>query len=226
MNAAGATHVGCKRRRNEDAYYLGEHLAAVADGMGGHVSGDVASTTIIEAVRAFDLAASPDELATVLGQAVHAASRALQQRIAADPAVKGMGTTLVAVMWAQGRYAAASIGDSRIYRLRRGQLTQLTEDHVYGRLLANAGNVPDLPEKLSRFLDGRPDGRSADVSFIDVRPGERLLLCSDGLSSYVAHDTIRELLSEGEPEQAVEALVKAALDVGGMDNVTVAVLDA
>ncbi|MGK5682460.1 PP2C family protein-serine/threonine phosphatase [Actinoplanes sp. URMC 104] len=219
------THVGYRKKRNEDSYYVGDYLLAIADGMGGHVAGDVASSTVIDAVREFDRACPPGLLAAELGQAVHAASHAMQRRIADQPEVAGMGTTLVAVMWSQGRYALANIGDSRAYLLRAGRLRRLTDDHVYGRLLAAAGTVPLLPERLSRFLDGRLDGRSPDLSPLDVRAGDRLLLCSDGLSSYVDQDVIRHELVTNPREQAVERLIELTLDAGAPDNVTVAVLD-
>lgn len=223
---AGATHVGYKRQRNEDSFYVGTHLAAVADGMGGHVAGDVASQTAIAAVQMFDEERPVERLAESLGQAIHAASTAMQQQIIEQPEVAGMGTTLVALMWSQGRYALASIGDSRAYLLRDGRLTQLTDDHVYGRLMATAGRVPRLTDRLARFLDGRVDGRSPDLSVIDVRDGDRLLLCSDGLSSYVPHEEVQAALGvDKNPEQAADTLVGVALQYGGHDNVTVIVVD-
>lgn len=225
VNAAVATHIGHRKKRNEDSYLLGEHLIAIADGMGGYVAGDVASNTVINAIRPFDRATDPEQLTVALGQAVEAANLAMRQKSAAEPAVAGMGTTLVAVMWAGNQFALANIGDSRAYLLRGGTLTQLTDDHVYGRLLAGAAKVPTLPERLSRFLDGRVDGRSPDLSPIDVRPGDRLLLCSDGLSSYVEHEAIREVLVTESRDRAVERLIALTLDAGAPDNVTVAVLD-
>jgi serine/threonine protein phosphatase PrpC len=225
VNASIGTHVGLRKKRNEDSYLLGEHLIAIADGMGGYVSGDVASGTVIDAIRPFDRPTDPDQLAAALGRAVNAASLAMRQRIADDPQVSGMGTTLVAVMWSADRFALANIGDSRAYLLRSGVLTQLTDDHVYGRLVSSASRVPTLPERLSRFLDGRLDGRSPDLSPIDVRSGDRLLLCSDGLSSYVSHEAIRDVVATQEREQAVETLIQLTLEANAPDNVTVAVLD-
>jgi serine/threonine protein phosphatase PrpC len=222
---AGATHVGLKRKRNEDSYFIGKHMAAVADGMGGHVSGDVASTTVIEAIRLFDRPRSPRQLAPALSQAVYVANQAMRRRIDAEPEMAGMGTTLVAVTWSQGRFAIANVGDSRAYLLRGGKLCQLTDDHVYGRVLSSSGGVPHLDERISRFLDGRLDGRSPDLATIRARPGDRLLLCSDGLSSYVAHDAIRAAMSESERGLAVDKLIAMTLDAGAPDNVTVVVLD-
>lgn len=228
VEAAGRTHVGQVRKRNEDAFYLGEHLVAVADGMGGHVAGDVASTTAIEAVRAYDqlTGPSPTALVTALVDAVDAANKALRASVAMEPGLAGMGTTLVALLWSGQSVAVASIGDSRIYRLRAGMTVQITDDHVYGRLVSGAARVPALPERLSRFLNGRPDGVSADVTVREMLPGDRYLLCSDGLSSYVPHVQIHNALTQiADPGQAADRLVEAANALGGKDNVTVIVLD-
>lgn len=225
VSVAAGTHVGLRKKRNEDSHFVGSHLIAIADGMGGYVSGDVASQTVIKALAPFDREVSPEQLCSTLGQAVEAASLAMRQRIAADPAVAGMGTTLVAVMWSGGRFALANIGDSRAYLLRDGRLAQLTDDHVYGRLVSTAGRVPTLPERLSRFLDGRIDGRSPDLSPIDITPGDRLLLCSDGLSSYVPDERIRGELSGVEAPAAIERLIGLTLEAGAPDNVTVLVVD-
>jgi serine/threonine protein phosphatase PrpC len=225
-HGAVATHVGYRRKRNEDSFLLGANIAVIADGMGGHVAGDIASQTAIAAAQAFDEKRAPERLPQTLGQAVHAASRAIQQRVTANPELGGMGTTLVAIMWSGSHYALASIGDSRAYLFRDGTLTQLTDDHLYSRLMAGSERVPNLPDKLSRFLDGRVDGRSPDIASLDVQPGDRLLLCSDGLSSYVPHETVQTIIAAGDaPSRTVDQLVQAALEAGGEDNVTVIVLD-
>lgn len=226
LQVAGRSHVGLVRKRNEDAMYLGGSLFAVADGLGGHVAGDVASGTVIEAIRPFDMAGAVEDLAGSLGQAVDAASRALRRRISDDPAVAGMGTTLVAVLVSGATAVVANVGDSRAYLLRDKTLVRVTDDHVMGRLLANADVVPDLPERLARFLDGRTDGRSPDLTPVTLQPGDRLLLCSDGLSSYVPATSIRAALTElRHPERVTERLVELALEKGGHDNITVIVID-
>ncbi len=194
VEAAGRTHVGLVRRRNEDSLYVGRSLLAVADGLGGHVAGDVAS-----AMTETDLA--------------------------------GMGATLVAMLWSGTAAVLANVGDSRAYLLHgpnsNGSLTsQITEDHTYEHLLADAANVPDLPERLSRWLDGRTDGRSPDLTTWNLRPGDRFLLCSDGLSSYVPHDLVHATLNSSiGPDQAADRLITLAIDHGGPDNITVIVAD-
>ncbi|MEU6077572.1 protein phosphatase 2C domain-containing protein [Micromonospora sp. NPDC047074] len=228
LDQAGGSHLGYVRRRNEDAIYLGCSLIAVADGLGGHVAGDVASSTVIETLRQYDQEVDQQALATTLGKAVGAANDALRARITSEPELAGMGTTLVAMLINGTSAALANIGDSRAYRLRRstGHTTQITEDHVYGQLVADAADVPNLPERLARFLDGRLDGRSPDITLLALTPGDRFLLCSDGLSSYVPEHLLHTALTDAStPRQAVDHLIAAALEHGGPDNITVAVLD-
>lgn len=225
VKVAGRSHIGLVRRRNEDSLYLGQHLVAVADGMGGHVSGDVASQAVVEAVATFDAAVPVNDLPRTLARAVAAANVALHRRIAADPEVAGMGATLVALAWSGSAAALAHIGDSRAYLLRDGRMRPLTEDHVYANLVSNAERVPTLAERLSRYLDGRPDGRSADITTHELRPGDRFLLCSDGLSSYVDPAVIARTLAGGEAaEETADRLIELALEAGGHDNVTVVVV--
>lgn len=221
---AARTHVGLVRRRNEDTHYVGTHLVAVADGMGGHVSGDVASSTVIDTIRGWDRDVPVDLVGDTLGRAFGAANSAMRRRIASAPELAGMGTTLVALMWSGSTGALANLGDSRAYRLRAEVLERLTDDHVYGRLLANAGSVATLPERLSRYLDGRVEGRSADLIPLSLQPGDRILLCSDGLSSYVAKDQIRNALTGADLDEAADQLVALALEHGAPDNVTVIVI--
>jgi PPM family protein phosphatase len=229
--AASRTHVGHVRRRNEDAFYQGEWLYAVADGLGGHVAGDIASATAIEALKSYDKPVRPTDLADVLGKAIRDANEAIRRKVREEPELAGMGTTMVAMLRSGNSAVLANIGDSRAYLIRNStagasSLTQITEDHIYQHLLADAREVPDLPEKLARFIDGRKDGRSPDLSVLQLHSGDRFLLCSDGLSSYVPEDVIRAILSApNEPSQAADNLVKSALDHGGHDNVTVVVLD-
>jgi serine/threonine protein phosphatase PrpC len=227
IRAAVRSHVGLVRKRNEDAWLLGEHLVAVADGLGGHVAGDVASATVIDALRPYDRAVGSGQLAENLGRAVNAANEALRQQTRANPELAGMGSTLVGMVWTGDSAALANVGDSRIYLLRGGELQQLTDDHIYERLVAEASDVPNLPERLARFLDGRADGRSPDLTPLDLHAGDRILLCSDGLSSYVTHDFIQEALDRSRgPDEATDRLIELAIEQGAPDNVTVIVSDA
>lgn len=229
--AASRTHVGHVRRRNEDAFYQGQRLYVVADGLGGHVAGDIASTTAVEAMKPYDRPVRSADLADVLGRAISDAHEALRRRIRREPELAGMGTTVVAILRSDDAAVLANIGDSRAYLMRGSKtadrpLVQITEDHIYRHLVAEAGRVTNLPEKLARFLDGRKEGRSPDLTVVKLVPGDRVLLCSDGLSSYVPEELIRTVLdSAGSAARAADDLVEAALDHGGRDNVTVMVLD-
>jgi PPM family protein phosphatase len=230
IQAAGRTHVGLVRRRNEDSLYVGQSLFAVADGLGGHPSGDVASQTVISVLEAHDRAVPPAELATTLGHAIAAANDTLRRKIEADPDLADMGSTLVAMFWSGETAVLANVGDSRVY-LRQGEdtdssIVQVTEDHTYGHLVADAASVPNLPERLVRWLDGRADGRSPDLTTWRLHPGQRFLLCSDGLSSYVPMDlTAAALSSTASPSDVADQLIALAIDQGGPDNVTVVVAD-
>ncbi len=226
MTAASSTHVGYVRRRNEDSYYVGEHLFAVADGLGGHVAGDIASATVIEAIARHDQPAAPSELCLALGRAVYDTTAAMRSRVAAEPELRGMGSTLVALMRSGLNAAVANVGDSRAYLFRAGRLTQITEDHVYGRLVVGADTVPNLPERLARFIDGRPDGRSPELHSLELRQEDRVLLCSDGLSSFVDPAVMVAALTGTTADEAASRLVASALSAGGPDNVTVVVVDA
>jgi serine/threonine protein phosphatase PrpC len=229
--AAGRTHVGLVRERNEDSIYLGRSLFAVADGLGGHVGGDVASDTVIKALQSHDHPVDPTNLPTALGRAVSAANEALRHRIEAEPELLGMGSTLVALLWSGTAAALANVGDSRAYLLRdsgtgKKVTTQLTEDHTYQHLVADAADVPNLPERLSRWLDGRPDGRSPDLTTWDLRPSDRIMLCSDGLSSVVPDEFVHATLnSSSDSDETADRLITLAVDGGGPDNITVIVID-
>jgi PPM family protein phosphatase len=227
IRAASGTHVGLVRRRNEDALYQGHWLFAVADGLGGHVAGDIASNTAIDALKPYDHHVDPGDLAGTLGRAFSDANDALRRRIRDEPQLAGMGTTMVALMWSGDAAALANLGDSRAYLMRnRHHLMPISEDHTYQHLVADAGTVPTLPEKITRFLDGRQDGRSADITRHQLQADDRILLCSDGLSSYVPHEAIENTLRvEDDPAQAVDVLVRSAIEHGGFDNVTVLVID-
>jgi len=227
VGASGRTHVGLVRRRNEDSLYVGESLFVVADGMGGHVAGDVASSTAIDILRPYDECVDPARLSDTLGQAIGAVNNALRQKAQAEPRVAGMGTTLVAMLRSGTAAAVANVGDSRVYLRRGGTTLQITEDHTYEHLVAEACHVPNLGEKLSRFLDGRVDGRSPDISAWDLQAGDRFLLCSDGLSSFVPHAAIHAALDSAvtTTDAAADVLIALAVESGGKDNVTVIVVD-
>jgi PPM family protein phosphatase len=222
LAAAAASETGLVRQDNQDAAYAGRWLFAVADGLGGHAAGEVASAAVIQTLSSRDAEVPQGALLELLSRAVAEANREVARRAAGDPARRGMGTTLTAMLFSGDRAALAHIGDSRAFRLRDGQLRQITEDHTIGNLVWDAGFLAPV---LARYLDGRPD-RSADLGLRDLRAGDRHLLCSDGLSPVLDDRAIRDVLaSAAAPAGAVRQLVALAEDAGGPDNVTAVVID-
>ncbi|SRR6266566_7354249 len=221
---AAKTNTGLVRGRNEDSAYVGHWLCAVADGLGGHVAGDIASTAVVKALRPFDLNVSPEQLTGVLGRAVSAASDQLAAMIAADRSLIGMGSTLTAMLWADNCTAVANIGDSRGYLVRRGALSRITEDHVMGNLVANPAPTR-IGAALVRYLDGRLD-RSPDLTVRTMLPGDRFMICSDGLSGVLEPPIVRDVLtSVVDAGQTAAELIRLTLEAGAPDNVTVIIAD-
>ncbi|TYK50472.1 Stp1/IreP family PP2C-type Ser/Thr phosphatase [Actinomadura decatromicini] len=229
---AARSDVGMLREGNEDSAYAGAHLLAVADGMGGHVGGEIASAAAIEALRALDKDLPATELLAALEHTVKAANDNLHRIVESDPALQGMGTTLTAMLWAGNQVALVHIGDSRAYLLRDGSLFQITHDHTLVQSLVDEGRIsPDEaashPQRslLLRALDGRGEV-DPDLSLREAQVGDRYLLCSDGLSGVVTAETIFQVLTDvDEPDQAVRQLIDLANRGGGPDNITCVVAD-
>ncbi|TDE28673.1 Stp1/IreP family PP2C-type Ser/Thr phosphatase [Actinomadura sp. 6K520] len=229
---AARSDVGMLREGNEDSAYAGAHLLAVADGMGGHVGGEIASAAAIEALRALDKDLPATELLAALEHTVKAANDNLHRIVESDPALQGMGTTLTAMLWAGNQVALVHIGDSRAYLLRDGSLFQITHDHTLVQSLVDEGRIsPDEaashPQRslLLRALDGRGEV-DPDLSLREAQVGDRYLLCSDGLSGVVTAETIFQVLTDvAEPDQAVRQLIDLANRGGGPDNITCVVAD-
>ena len=227
---AGGTHIGEVRSTNEDAFYPerdggGDRLlAAVADGMGGHSGGGVASR--IAVVCAVKTAGPLEDRVEAADKAVLAAGRAV-------PGLAGMGTTLTLAQFGPGgRLALGHAGDSRAYLLRGGRLDQITTDHNKAHELVEMGKItkeeaPNHPYSnwLTQAL-GFEDELDVEVASIDLEAGDRLMLCSDGLHGELPDGEIRRLLGSGAPSDAVQGLIEAANLEGGRDNITVMVVDA
>jgi serine/threonine protein phosphatase PrpC len=224
--------VGLLMERNEDSAYAGPRLLAVADGMGGHAAGEVASALTIASMAELDSEQAPGDMLEVLASAVGAVNARLQEKILASPAVKGMGTTLTALLWSNGHAAVCHIGHSRGYLLRDGELYQITHDHTQAQLLVDEGRISyddaaKHPQRsvLLRVLDGQSTAEP-DLSVHDGLPGDRYLLCSDGLFSVVSDETLRDTLEDlDEPESVTRQLIELALQGGAPDNVTCIVAD-
>ena len=227
---AALSHVGKIRANNQDSGYAGEHLFAVADGMGGHAGGDVASALAIQAIahtdRTYD---SVDEAEQVLSQALLEANQELAETVFEHPELTGMGTTVSGLIRVGNQVVIAHIGDSRIYRFREGSLEQITKDHTFVQRLVDSGRI--TPEEaavhprrsvLMRVLGDVDLNPEIDTMVLETEPGDRWLLCSDGLSGYVTEEKIAEILAE-QPDAALagQALIDESLDHGAPDNVTV-----
>jgi protein phosphatase len=224
----GATDQGQVREANEDGYVVDRRLQlyAVADGMGGHRAGEVASATALEALRAAVASG------TGLGDAITSANEAVHGKATADDDLRGMGTTLTAVVPDGNGVLVGHVGDSRAYLLRDGELRQLTTDHSLveelvreGRLTEEQAAVHPQRSTITRAI-GVDTDVEVDVYPVPLLPGDRLLLCSDGLTTMLRPDSIASLLRrESDPTRAANLLVDAANAAGGEDNITTIVID-
>ncbi|MET8352763.1 MULTISPECIES: PP2C family serine/threonine-protein phosphatase [unclassified Micromonospora] len=223
---------GLIRDGNQDSVYAGPRLLAVADGMGGMAAGDVASNIVIGAMAPLDEDVPGDALVDALRSAVGTANQQLRDTVDANPQLEGMGTTLTATLFSGSKLGMVHIGDSRAYLLRNGEFAQVTKDDTYVQMLVDEGRISaeeasSHPQRslLTRALDGRDI--DPEYSVRQVLPGDRYLICSDGLSGVVSAETIGETLREyADPQQCVERLVQLALRGGGPDNITVIIADA
>lgn len=234
LRYAARSDVGLVRSNNQDSAYAGPHLLVVADGMGGHAGGDVASSVAVAALAPLDDEAhGPDDALEQLNRALHTAQDELLARVDEDPELAGLGTTVTALLRAGSKLAMAHIGDSRAYLLRDGEMTQVTTDHTFVQYLVNTGKITaeeaqHHPQRsvVMRVLGDFDMEIVPDLSVREARAGDRWLLCSDGLSGVVSADTIAETLGEvDDVEACAERLVQLALRGGGPDNVTVIVAD-
>ena len=232
LRFAARSHTGLLRDGNEDSVYAGPRILAVADGMGGHAAGEVASAVAIAAIAHLDEDVPDSDLLDVLRSSATSADDHLRDMIAGDPSLDGMGTTLTAFLFAGTRLGMLHIGDSRAYLLRDGTLTQITHDHTLVQTLVDEGRISEEeasthPQRslITRALDGRA-GIDPDLSVREARAGDRYLLCTDGLTGPVGRlQTLQEALELPDPQAACDRLVQLALRGGGPDNVTVIVAD-
>lgn len=237
VSRAGAvSHVGRVRSNNQDSGFIGEHLYLVADGMGGHAGGDVASAIAAKHFAEHDAPFdSVEDAEQRLKEIIVEANTALVETVAEHSELRGMGTTASLITLVGGeKLVIGHIGDSRIYRLHNGQMTQETKDHTFVQKLVDAGRItPAEAEvhprrsvlmKVLGDVETKPD---ADTYVYDAIEGDRWLLCSDGLSSYVNEDDIHTALAHGgeSSREICDDLVQLALDNGAPDNVTVVVLE-
>ncbi|GAA2208511.1 Stp1/IreP family PP2C-type Ser/Thr phosphatase [Nonomuraea monospora] len=232
LRYAARSDVGLLREGNEDSAYASGRLLAVADGMGGHAHGEVASSVAIAAMASLEEAQQGGDLLNAIEAAVRDANRKLHEMVGRDPSLKGMGTTLTAMLWNGTQVALVHVGDSRAYLLRRGELYQITHDHTLVQQLVDDGRI--TPEEaathpqrsiLLRALDGSGEV-DPDLTLREAQVGDRYLLCSDGLSGVVSAETLHATLTNiDDPEEVVRQLIDLANRGGGPDNITCVLAD-
>jgi PPM family protein phosphatase len=222
---------GLVRQNNQDAVYAGPRLLALADGMGGHAAGEVASSLVISALAPLDEDDPGDDLLAELREATVEGNAAITRHVADSPDLEGMGTTLTAILFAGSRLGLVHIGDSRAYQLRDGALSQITKDDTFVQSLIDEGRITEEeahthPQRslLLRAITGQDIDPS--LTMREARPGDRYLLCSDGLSGVVSDETLAETLATyRDPRECADRMIELALRGGGPDNVTVIVAD-
>ena len=230
LDFVAASDRGLVRGNNEDSAYAGPHLLVLADGMGGHAAGEVASQLMVEHLEHLDRDPADADMLALLGAAAEDANASIAESVAQHPEQAGMGTTLTAAMFNGREFGLIHVGDSRGYLLRDGKLTQLTVDDTFVQSLVDDGKL--APEDISThpqksLILKAYTGREVEphLELIEAKPGDRILLCSDGLSDPVTRETIQVALGDGTPEMAAQRLIELALRSGGPDNVTVVVAE-
>lgn len=230
LRYAARSDRGLVRANNEDSVYAGARLLALADGMGGHAAGEVASQLVIAALAHLDDDEPGGDLLAKLNDAVHDGNAAIAAHVEADPELEGMGTTLSAILFAGTRLGMVHIGDSRGYLMRDGELTQITKDDTFVQTLVDDGRITaeeahSHPQRslIMKALTGHEV--EPTLTMREVRAGDRYLLCSDGLSDPVSHETIQTAMQIPDVVDCADRLIELALRGGGPDNVTVVVAD-
>ncbi|ERG69267.1 PP2C family protein-serine/threonine phosphatase [Segniliparus rugosus] len=230
LRYAARSDRGLVRGNNEDSAYAGARLLTLADGMGGHEAGEVASALVIGAMIPLDDEEPGGEILSKLADAVRSGNIAIAEHVAEHPERDGMGTTLTALLFTGTSMGLAHVGDSRAYLLRDGQLTQITRDDTYvqsliddGRITAEEAHSHPQRSLILKALTGHEVQPTLIVR--EALASDRYLLCSDGLSDVVSAATIEAVLGEGDVDAAADKLVDLALRSGGPDNVTVVVAE-
>ena len=230
LRYAALSDVGRVRKDNQDSGFASEHLLVIADGVGGAARGDIASSTAVQALRRLDQT-PPEDMLEALAGAIHRAHDRIAELVEQDPALEGTSTTVTAALFDGNRVGLAHIGDSRGYLLRDGTLSQLTKDHTFVQSLIDEGRITEDDARthphrnlILRAVDGVHE-TDPDLFYIELAPGDRLLLCSDGASGVLDHDRLADILGTGSVDYAVVELIRASLDAGSSDNITCVVAD-
>jgi serine/threonine protein phosphatase PrpC len=230
LRYAAISDVGRVRKDNQDSGYASDHLLVIADGVGGAARGDVASATAVQILRRLDTA-PPENLLQALAGAIHRAHDRIAELVDEDPELEGTSTTVTAALFDGRRVGIGHVGDSRGYLLRNGELSQLTKDHTFVQSLIDEGRITEEESRshphrnlILRAVDGVHE-TDPDLFTIELLPGDRLLLCSDGCSGVLDSGRLADILGTGTVDFAAVELVRAALDAGSTDNVTTVVAD-
>ena len=230
LRYAALSDVGRVRKDNQDSGFASGHLLVVADGVGGAARGDVASSTAVQALRRLDAPPPPDLLEALAG-AIHRAHDRIAELVEQDPALDGTSTTVTSALFDGNRIGVAHIGDSRGYLLRDGTLSQLTKDHTFVQSLIDEGRITEEESRthphrnlILRAVDGVHE-TDPDLFYVELAPGDRVLLCSDGASGVLDADRLADILGTGSVDYAVVELIRASLEAGSSDNVTCVVAD-
>ncbi|MBA0124091.1 serine/threonine-protein phosphatase [Haloechinothrix sp. YIM 98757] len=230
LRYAARSDRGLVRSNNQDSVYAGPRLLALADGMGGHAAGEVASKVVIAALAPLDDDEPGDDLLTQLRDSVLSGNRAIAELVESDPELEGMGTTLTAILFSGSRLGLVHIGDSRAYLYRSGQFSQITHDDTFVQQLQDEGRITEEeaenhPQRalLLKALTGQE--AEPNLTVREARAGDRYLLCSDGLSGMVSHETLTDAITIGDPQDCADRMIELALKGGGTDNITVIVAD-
>lgn len=231
LRTAGRSDVGSVRQDNEDSAYLGPHLMLVADGMGGHAAGELASSTAVAIMAQLDKPMSSSDAELAFAAAIKQIGDELAKVIKADPERTGLGTTLSASYWDGNELTIAHVGDSRVYLLRDQKLTQLTKDDTFVQTLVDAGQITAQealthPQRslLLQAVDGTSQPKP-NLIRIKLNLGDRILLATDGLTAVLADEEIRQILTNSDLVGAVTKLIEETNENGAPDNVTVVVAD-
>ncbi|MQA62623.1 MAG: protein phosphatase [Actinophytocola sp.] len=230
LRYAARSDRGLVRSNNQDSVYAGPRLLALADGMGGHAAGEVASKVVIAALAPLDDDEPGDDLLSQLRESVAGGNSAIAELVEGDPELEGMGTTLTAILFSGNKLGLVHIGDSRAYLLRNGEFGQITHDDTFVQKLQDEGRITEEeadthPQRslLLKALTGHEIEPNLTVR--EARAGDRYLLCSDGLSGMVSKQTLEEAIRIPDAQECADRMIELALKGGGTDNVTVIVAD-
>jgi protein phosphatase len=230
LSYAAISDVGRVRKDNQDSGYVGPWLITVCDGVGGAARGDIASATAVQQLRKLDRPPTEDLLGQVAG-ALHRAHDRIAELVDEDPALAGTSTTATVALFDGTRLGMGHVGDSRAYLYRGREITRLTTDHTFVQTLVDEGRITEAEARVHphrnlilRALDGVHEA-DPDLFLVDLEPGDRLLLCSDGACGVLDDARLADILSSGTPDYAAVELVRASLEAGSSDNVTCLVAD-